>query len=206
MKKMKRALVMGCLGAVCLTAAGCAGFRASVETVDVNEARHYNQNYDYSDLRRVSSEITEAILNSRVFSDGEEKPVVIFGGIRNSTSEYLDTDNLSDKMRTALFKSGQVRLVNERSREKLADELAYQSTQARAETRVKAASQYGARYIITGTITCMRSQSAKQVRISKRETSYYKLTAEITDLETGLLAWTDDTEFAREVNVPLVRW
>jgi uncharacterized protein (TIGR02722 family) len=131
---------------------------------------------------------------------------VVFANIRNQTSEYLNTGTLSDKMRTTLFESGKVRLVNESRRDDLLKEQNYQAEHATNDTAVKIGRQLGARYLVSGTISGMRSQSPDQVRISRKHTAYYKLTVEVTDLETGLLAWTDDAEFAREANVPIIRW
>lgn len=174
--------------AVCLCMTSCTGFLASVETVDVEHARHYDQGLDYTDLRDVSTEMATAILAGDFLDQKLGPPVVIFGDIKNGTSAYLDTRNLSDLMRTTLFKSGKVQLING------------------SEPGTVASGQPAARYRIRGAIREMKSQSADQTRISRKMTSYYRVNVEVTDLETGVIAWTDDRQFAREANVPMLRW
>jgi PBP1b-binding outer membrane lipoprotein LpoB len=42
--------------------------------------------------------------------------------------------------------------------------------------------------------------------VSRTEINYYKLTVEVTDLESGLIAWTTEKEFARAARLPLIGW
>jgi PBP1b-binding outer membrane lipoprotein LpoB len=42
--------------------------------------------------------------------------------------------------------------------------------------------------------------------VSRKEEIYYQLTIEVTDLETGLIAWTQQKERARGASKPVVGW
>ena len=44
------------------------------------------------------------------------------------------------------------------------------------------------------------------MRVSRQELNYYKLTVEVTDLESGLIAFTTEKEFARQASKPLIGW
>ncbi|MEM7392958.1 MAG: hypothetical protein AAF492_11490 [Verrucomicrobiota bacterium] len=206
MKKWNRVITLSTAGIGLALLNGCAAFQASVGTVDVNQQRHYDQKFDYTDMKNVASVMTDSMLSSKFLNEETQPPIMIFAGVRNKTTDYLDTENLSNKMRTLLFKSGAMQFVNEGRRAELLKEQGYQAANATPETQAAIGKQLGAKYMVTGTLTEMESQSPDQVRISRKKTSYYKLTAEVTNLESGLLSWTDDVEFAREASVPIIKW
>jgi curli biogenesis system outer membrane secretion channel CsgG len=114
--------------------------------------------------------------------------------------------NVSDRIRTLLLRTGKVRFVNAARREDLLKEQGYQAAHATAETQTAVGRQLGAQYMLTGSLTEMKQRSPRQVRVSKQKIRYYKLTLEITDLETSEIAWTTERDFARRVSEPLIGW
>lgn len=193
-------------GAMMVLNAGCAAFRASTKTVDVTQERHMGARYDYSDLRNVSQKVVDELLSSPFLQNQPTPPIFMVAGIQNRTSRYMDTKALSDKIRTALLQSGKAQFVNEARREELLKEQGYQAAHAAPGAQVQIGKQLGARYMLTGSMVEMESTSPRQVRVSKQELVYYKLTIEVTDLETGLIVWTTEQEFAREQSLPLIGW
>ena len=105
-----------------------------------------------------------------------------------------------------MLQSGKVRFINEVRRDDLLREQGYQAANATPETQTRVGRQLGAKYMISGSFTEMNQQSPKQVRVSKQLVKYYKLTFEITDLETSELIWTKEQEFARKESQPLIGW
>jgi hypothetical protein len=185
---------------------GCAAFRASVKTVDLSEDKHFDADFDATDLRKITESVADEIAGSGFLNKMDEAPIMMIAGVQNRTSNYLDTKNLTDRIRTLLIQSGEVQFVNAARREELLKEQGYQAANATAATQVGIGKQLGAKYMLTGSITEMRKESPKQVRVSKQEWNYYKLTMEITDLETGLISWTTEKEFARQASKPLIGW
>ena len=61
-------------------------------------------------------------------------------------------------------------------------------------------------YMLTGSLVEIKKESPRQVRASKQEQVFYQLTMEITDLQTGLIAWTTQKERLRGASKPLVGW
>ena len=184
---------------------GCAMFRASVSDVNVEEKKHFDADFDATDMRAITQDVVDDILTGP-FLKQDTPPIMMISGIQNRTSKYVDTKNLTDRMRTLLIKSGAAQFINAARREDLLKEQGYQAANATAATQVGIGQQLGAKYMITGSLTEMRKESARQVRISKQEWNYYKLTMEVTDLETGLISWTTEKEFARQASKPLIGW
>jgi penicillin-binding protein activator len=185
---------------------GCAAFRASTSDLDVNKTQHVGSTYDYSDLRTLSQTVADELLASPFLADKSPAPIMMIAGVQNRTSRYVDTKGLTDKMRTLLFQSGKLQFVNEARREDLLKEQGYQAANATPETQTAVGKQLGAKYMMSGSLIEMQEGSPRQVRVSKQEYTYYKLTIEVTDLETGLLAWTTEKEFARQTSLPLIGW
>jgi uncharacterized protein (TIGR02722 family) len=206
MKNSAMLLNLGLIVLLGLFSSGCAAFRASTTDVDVREQRHMGSTYDYSDMRNITQDVVNELLNSPFLRDKTSPPIVMIAGVQNRTSRYVDTKALTDKMRTALIQSGAAQFVNEARREELLREQGYQAAHATADTQVQVGRQLGARYMLSGSLMEMESTSPRQVRVSKQQLNYYKLTIEVTDLETGLIAWTTEQEFARQASLPLIGW
>ncbi|HNR94533.1 MAG TPA: hypothetical protein PKK36_07990 [Kiritimatiellia bacterium] len=186
---------------------GCAMFRASTSDVDLSDtSKHFDADFDATDMRGITESVAAELLAGPFLQGQAAPPITMIAGIQNRTSNYVDTKNLTDRMRTILLKSGKMQFVNEARREELLAEQGYQAAHATADTQVGVGKQLGAKFMITGSLTEMRKESPKQVRISKQEWNYYKLTMEVTDLETGLIAWTTEKEFARQASKPLIGW
>jgi len=185
---------------------GCAAFRAKMSDVDVEKDKHLQSTYDYTDMRKVTQSVVDEIVASPFLSKHEKPPIMVIVGVQNRTKRYVDTKSLTDRMRTLLFKSGKAQFVNATRREQLMKEQKHQAAHATAETRVAIGRQIGARYMVSGSLVEMESESPRQVRVSKKKVNYYQLTIEVTDLETGLMTWTTEKEFAREARLPLIGW
>jgi uncharacterized protein (TIGR02722 family) len=185
---------------------GCSAFRASTREVGVEEDVRYDAKYNYTDMRNVAGNVVDRIMASPLLEKESAPPVFMIAGLQNRTTDYVDMENLSDKMRTMLIQSGKVQFVNAAHRDKLLAEQGYQASNATPETQVAVGKQIGAKYMMTGSLAEMKQTTPKQVRVSKQELRYYKLTVEITDLKTGLIAWTTEEEFAREISKPLIGW
>ncbi len=185
---------------------GCAAFRAQTAGVDLDDAEAMDERFGFTDLRQITESFANELGSSPFITNHPQPPIMMIAGVQNRTSEYMDTRNLTDRLRTLLFRTGNIQFVNEQRREDLLREQGYQAAQATPETQVGIGQQLGARYMVSGSLTEMADRSPRQVRVSKTVRRYYKLTLEVTDLETGLLAWTSEREFAREARQPLIGW
>ena len=203
---MNRAYQIVIAAALVASAAGCAAFRARTTDVNVDQPRHQTEKYDYTDMRQITEGVAQELLGSAFLAREPEPPIMMIAGVENRTSQYVDTKNLTDRIRNLTFQSQRVRYVNEARREQLMKEQGYQAQNVTPEQRVAIGRQLGAKYMITGSLTEMRSSSPRQVRVSKTRINYYKLTVEVSDLTSGEIVWMTEKEFAREARLPLIGW
>ena len=187
-----------------ILAAGCS---VKLTERDPDEAYHYDERYDYTDLHVMRDKMVSSLLESTAIAQREGKPIVVAYPIENRTSEHIDTKNLMDSIQTALHSSGKLDFAAKDERAAIEKELGYQASgKVDPATRVKVGKQLGAQYLLSGRLNSIEKEQPKQVRLRKRELVYYKLTMVLTDLETGLIAWTDEQEIAREASNPFIGW
>ena len=106
MKNMLKSASLLSVGAALLFTSGCAMFRASNEDVSVDNMKHFDADYDATDMRKITQKTVDELLASPFLTKRDKPAVMIVAGIQNRTSMYVDTQNLSDRMRTLLLQSG----------------------------------------------------------------------------------------------------
>lgn len=187
---------------------GCSAFRASVKNEDVSAAaaKPMDTGYDFGDLRSLADSIGSDLMAASVLDAEPRKPVLVVMGIENRTDEHIDTKAITDTIRTRLINSGKASFVNETQRDNLVREQGYQLANCTPETRVLLGKQLGARYMLTGSLVKITKDTPRQVRVSRQEQVYFQLTIEVTDLQTGLIAWTTQKERVRGASKPIIGW
>jgi uncharacterized protein (TIGR02722 family) len=119
--------------------------------------------------------------------------VVIVSKVQNRTEEHIDTVSMTDKIRTALIKTGKVKFVNKEARGELDEEYAYNEganvDPVKAKKRGK---QIGADYIMSGALATNVQQVGNDKFI------YYKLTMNMTNLDTSTIDCTEERELRKK--------
>jgi uncharacterized protein (TIGR02722 family) len=145
-----------------------------------------------SDLQKIARDLSGSLLHDPSVKDASKAPVVMVSLFTNGTDEHIDMQSLTNKIRTELAQSKKVSFINERLRETLAEEYDYEESgfvdPALAKKR---GHQWGVDYLVSGHVASIRQP------VGKREVVYYKTTMELTNLETGAIAWTDEVEIKK---------
>lgn len=190
--------------AVAVVLAGC---RATTRDISPDESVHYDERYDFSDKKQIVKDLVDSLVSKSMLGQGEKRPVVIIYDVANRTSDHISTSGITDDIRSELLSRGTARFVNRVRRDTIQEELSYQQGgDVARDTRVEQGRQVGAEYMITGTFRSIRKKQPDQVRFKRRTLQYYSLTLELTDLETGLIEWSDSAEIVREAAKPFIGW
>lgn len=208
MKTISRAVVSGAAIGGLLVLTGCAMFRVKVEDKDVANLPAYDATYGAQDLRNLSDKVAASIATSDFIKNQPGNLIMIIYGVQPRTTTFVDTQAMTDRLRNILMQksNNKIQFVNESRRQELMKEQGFQTQNATDDTRAAVGKQLGAKFMLTGALIEMQKQTGKQVRVSKTELVYYQLTIEITDLETGIIAWSTQEEFARAAREPLIGW
>ena len=206
MKMMIRMTVVAAAAASAALGSGCAMFRANVQDVNVAQPQHLNAGYDFTDLRKLSETVATDLVGAPFLGRLTEPPVMMIAGVQNRTKEYLDTKNLTDRMRSLIFPTGRMRFVNESRRDDILKEQGFSAQNATPESQAAVGKILGAKFMISGSLTEMDDSTLRQARVSKTKIKYYKLTVEVSDIQSSELMWTKDYEIARAERTPLIGW
>ncbi|MCU0870609.1 MAG: penicillin-binding protein activator LpoB [Burkholderiales bacterium] len=185
---MARALSLRAVTLVAVIAAvavaGCAkpktryGDAGSVETVT-------NQ-FGSTDLQMLAEQMTQSMLQAPVIGGGN-LPLVTVQPVKNKTSEYIDTDAITNRMRSTLQKSGRVRfVVDQTEMKKQIDELQRQQSEYYdADRAAQIGKMVGAQFRLTGEITSIvkETKDVKDV--------YYQLYMSLLNVQTGIEEWSE---------------
>jgi len=184
-----------------------AGCSASTRDISPDEVIHYDEGYDFSDKKAIVSSLVDSLMNKPPLVARNDRPVLIVYNVANRTDEHIETAAITDDIRQEILQSGKARFVNEVQRDTIQKESDYQyGGNVSPETRIARARQVGAEYMISGTLRSITKNQPKEMRMTKKTLQYYSLTLELTDLQTGLIEWTDNVDIVRESSTPIIGW
>ncbi|QWE09233.1 penicillin-binding protein activator LpoB [Polynucleobacter ibericus] len=172
--------------------AACSG--PQVRYGDAKAVETVNANYGSTDLQIIAEAMTRSLLQSKAISGSKDAPIVTLADVKNKTSEYIDTRVITDKIRTQLMKSGQVRFavsVSEMNNQTEELKRQNQSGLYKNSTIAKTGNMQGAQYRIEGSIASIvkNTKDVKDV--------YYVFNLNLINNESGLLEWADEKEIRK---------
>lgn len=174
--------------------AGCAG--PVTRYGDARATETVNADFGSTDLQTIADRMVKDLLDSgRLRPDPAEPdlpPLVTVARLRNATSEHIDTKSITDAIRTALVKSGRVRFSAYDQQEDLVRQLKHQADWADGATAKSLGKQTGSRYLLGGDLSSIVKQD------SRHKDVYFKITLQVTDIQTAVIAWANDVEIRKE--------
>ena len=172
---------------VLLSACGSRQFTQG-EYDDPNVVRHLNDEFNESDAQVLSQEMIASLQVHSSISTAKTPPVVQMENVRNKTSEHIDTKIITDAVRTALLKTGKIRFSNKEDRSLREGEVDYalDSGRYKKETQKKRDGGIAPDFLITGDLI------SNVQEVGSKKLVFYKLTLNMTDLESGLIVWSEE--------------
>ena len=184
--RTQKLLFISCMSFVLF---GCAS-GPKVSYQDPNKVETISADYGVTDLQMLAESMTRSLLQTRVIMNAPTSPLVTVAPVKNKTSEYIDTNLITNKIETQLLKSGQVRFaVKATDMSTQVGELTRQNSgMYNKETATKIGNMEGAKYRIEGEIGSI-VKSDKNVK-----DVFYNLTLRLINNETGTYEWQDEKE------------
>ncbi len=182
------------LAGMCVSVAGC-GPKAFTkgEYDDPSRVELLDDKFNESDMQQMADTVIKAMVACNWVANAPKAPVVIVEKVKNKTEEHIDTESMTDKIRTALIKSGKVRFVNKQERQTLEEEYQYnESGNVKGPTQKKRGNQIGADYILSGNLATNIQQ------VGDAKFIYYKLTMNLTNLESSTIDCTEERELRKK--------
>lgn len=149
--------------------------------------------FNEADMQQMAETVVKAITGCESVVRFPKPPVVIVDKVQNRTEEHIDTVSLTDKIRTALIKSGKVRFVNKEIRETIKEEVEFHGSGNVDPSSAKAkGKQIGADYLIGGALATNVQQ------VGNDKFVYYKLTMNLTNISTSAIDCVEEKEVRKK--------
>ena len=111
-------------------------------------------------------------------------PAVIFGSVRNRTTEHIAVNAFLRDMEAAFLRTGLTRVVADpEQRSQIREEREDQQRNASSATRARMRNELGADFMLVGEITSIEDVEGN------REVIYYQVDLNLTDLESSERVW-----------------
>lgn len=185
MKNVKS--ILGILALLALSACGSRQFTQG-EYDDPNVVRHLDDEFNENDAAVLSQEMIVSLQQHPAITTAKKPPVAQMEVVRNKTSEHIDTKMITDAVRTAILKTGKIRFSNKEDRSLREGEVDYALDSGRYKKETQKARDGGIApdYLVTGDLISNVQQ------VGSKKLVFYKLTLNMTDLETGLIVWSEE--------------
>jgi uncharacterized protein (TIGR02722 family) len=174
---------------------GCGGQKAFTKGSydDPTRVQLLDDKFNEADMQQMADTVIKAMVACPWVANAPKPPVVIVEKVQNRTEEHIDTVSMTDKIRTALIKTGKVRFINKQERGTLDEEYQYNASGAvSGPSQKKTGKQIGADYIMSGAIATNVQQVGDDKFI------YYKLTMNMTNMETSTIDCTEEREVRKQ--------
>ncbi|MGF1682324.1 penicillin-binding protein activator LpoB [Photobacterium makurazakiensis] len=193
--------VIALLGVAALMG-GCA---QKVSYGDAQEAETTTIEFGSTDLQKIAEEMTDSMLSSgsvAYITGNNQRPIIVVDGIKNKTSEHIDTESITDSVSTRLLNSGKFRFVDMTRVEAVRKQLNFQNNDelVNQSTAIQFGKMVGSEYMLYGNLSSIVKSAGSDKDV------YYKMTMRLMDLETGLIEWADETEIRKQESKSLLGW
>ncbi|GAB4151387.1 MAG: penicillin-binding protein activator LpoB [Planctomycetota bacterium] len=190
-QKMKKTLFLLITLALLLSGCGDGSYNRGAY-VDPDEPSPVGDYYSDTDLKLAAEAMFNSLVTTPCISDAVKPPVLIVMMMENRSRDRVDMEDLTNKLSTALIRTGKVLFVNKRLRSGLVEEYEYnQSGMVDPSTAKAPGGQVAADYVLSGELTGIEMPRGNEKRV------YYRLTIRLTDIRTNLVVWQDEKEIKK---------
>lgn len=155
---------------------------------DANEEQILGSRWNNTDANKTAEHMVKELLEGGWLTDytarSGKRPKVIITELENKTSEHIDTEWLTNAVRSQLINSRKVRFLNNKERDTILAELKHQNSKfVDAASAKKIGKQLGADYILSGTLSSIVSQDGDYKTVT------YQTDLNLTNIQTSEIEW-----------------
>ena len=174
---------------VAMLAAGCT---TTVEYGDPTSGKAVDTGFGSADLQKIAAKMVDSLLADEILAEisSAGPPLLIVDKVKNKTMQHIDTESVTDSIRTKLIRSRKFSFQDRTTEAALQEELAYQ--QAAAKDPIAGGQQDAPRYMLTSNLTEIEQEQGRLKDV------YYKFTMSLRDLQSGRLIWADEKEIRKQ--------
>jgi len=179
---------------------GCATV-PNVQYGDAGSAKPISTEFGSSDLQQIAEAMVDSLVTFPPIVEltAKKRPVVSVDRVKNKTMQHIDTESITDTLRSKLIKSGKFRFIDRTTDAAAIEEIKTQQDSGLVDRKkaVNFGSQTGADFLLTANFSEIRQKSGSVTDV------YYKFTMNLKNLRTGVLEWSDEKEIRKVFNKSL---
>lgn len=180
---------MAAAGIAAMLGSGCA---STVEYGDATSMKPIDTDFGSADLQQIAAKMVDSLLADDLIQEISVggAPLLIVDKVKNKTMQHIDTESVTDSIRTKLIRSRKFSFQDRTTEAALQEELAYQ--QAAAKDPIAGGQQDAPRYMLTSNLSEIEQEQGRLKDV------YYKFTMSLRDLKSGRLIWADEKEIRKQ--------
>ena len=185
---------------VALPLLACAAC-SSVSYDDPDKVETLTIDFGSTDLKTLASDMVNSLNTAPQLAyfdkPGADKRIIMFvGKVQNRTSEHIDTEGITDAIRSSLQQGGKFRFVaGPQGQEEIGEQVRFQQGSGRVDpTQARAfGKQLGAEAILLGTLRSIEKTKGRSLESGgvKKEDVYYQFVLDCVNVETGEYIWSN---------------
>lgn len=192
--------------ALFLLLTGCATTPMRVDPA--NDQAPTVMGLDYRDFEEAATDMIESLLRSGALNhpDGA-RYVLTVSNVTNDTMQRIDTDQLVKKIRVALLNSGKAVITTAVGGNGAEDEMSFQARQLRQNQEFDQSRVAGQGRMIAPDFSLSGKIIQRNNTVNRWTTQVdYYFMLSLTDIETGLAYWEDETPIIKRGSSRTVTW
>lgn len=147
-----------------------------------------------TDIQMVAEKMTQSMIQHPVVQDVIRKRQLLMASpVKNKTSEYFDTRQITDTILTQLQKNGVRYVIEGEDMQNQTDELRRQNQSGLYDKSksVKVGKMQGAKLRIDGSVSSIVKKNADIKDV------FYKVNMRLIEIESGIVEWSDEKEIRK---------
>jgi uncharacterized protein (TIGR02722 family) len=194
--------IMLCISSAMLVN-GCSS-NPTVTYVNPNTVDTTSIGFNSTDLQTTAKSMVDQMLSFPpiIQLTQNSTPVLFVDTLTNSTSDFIDTQAITDTITTELIQSGKFQFVDMTKVNTIKNQLNYQnkSGMVNPATAAKLGQQIGAQYMLYGDIASINAMNSNQ------QSLYYQITMKLLNVQTGIIVWQGQQQIRKVAQRSTFGW
>ena len=181
-----------CACGIIVALSGCS---STVSYGDPTSAKPISTDFGSNDLQQTVNTMVNSMLTFPpvVEMTKDRRPILEVAKVNNKTMQHIDTQSITDSIRTRLLRSGKFRFTDRSTDAQTIQEIKDQQESGLNDqnTAVQFGQGASAEFLLVANISEIKQKASGVIDV------YYKVTMSLKNLRTGILEWSDEQEIRK---------
>lgn len=204
--KIATFLLIGGIAGTAMLMTGCGSDPSRIDPTS-NQGLTTVDDINFKDWQIAAEKSVNSLLTSGELSrqDGR-KTVVMVSVVKNSTTQHINTNILTDKIRQAILRSGKAVTTTAVGGSGPEDKASKQVRNLEDDEMFNQATVQKQGTAIAPDMSLAGEIIQQKATLGRKTESYFFFHLTLTDLKTGLAVWEDNVEIAKQDKKPVMGW